>query len=280
MLFEFSDDLLNKIRLAHRARTHLHIPGSFDVGLEPFHPSRLLSALMQHAQPGDAMQLAQAGEPIDNRLLIANGRLDGALLRGYMDNGAALLMIGLQDWVDGLGLSSRSLANALEVDVSVNAYVGGPRSQGFLEHVDHHDVVVVQLEGEKDWTLWEPTLREPIDLPRHQQGTPENLLATLRLSRGDILYVPRGIWHAAKGTESSATAHLSFGLQPLTALHWLSSMRSRLMDELIWRQEIPHNESERALWLNDLRDSLSRELNEETLLHYLRERAARFSKKS
>ena len=280
MVFEFSDCVLDEVRLAHRARNHLHLQSVFHKGLESFHPSRLLTSLMQHSTPSEVMQLAHKGEPIDSQRLLSNGRVDGARLSRYMNDGAALLLIGLQDWVDGLDPLKRALAEVLKVDVSVNAYIGGPSSQGFLEHVDHHDVLVVQLEGEKDWRLWEPTLQEPIDLPRHQQGIPTKSLATLRLSRGDVLFVPRGVWHAAQGTETAATAHLSFGLQPLTALHWLSSMRTELMDELIWRQEIPEERDERVKWLCSIRDSLSREFTDENLLRYLRTRADRYHKES
>ena len=224
-----------------------------------------------------SIQLAHRGEPIEPKLFIRDGQIDGGSLRGFMDQGAALLMIGLEKWMDDLQKHTRSLSKALEVDVSVNAYVGGPKSRGFAEHVDHHDVVVVQLEGEKDWTLWEPTLVEPLELPRHQVGAPENEFATLRLAKGDVLFVPRGVWHMAAGTAESATAHLSFGLQPLTALHWLSAMRSELMDELDWRREIPYDLQTRELWLRELRDSLSKRLTNEALSAYLTRRLTRYS---
>ena len=64
----------------------------------------------------------------------------------------------------------------------------------------------------------EPTLEEPMELPRHQKGYPSKLLGELTLRRGDILFIPRGIWHQAQATENSPTAHLSFGVQPVTAL--------------------------------------------------------------
>jgi len=278
MSFEFSDRLLQKLQIAHRDRTYLHIRGAFKSGLESFHPSRLLSALMKLQNPSNSMQLAHCGEPIETKLLIREGRLDGGCLKGFMDEGAALLMIGLEEWAVDLEQQTRSVANALEVDVSVNAYVGGPKSRGFAEHVDHHDVVVVQLEGEKDWTLWEPTLEEPLELPRHQEGAPEHELATLRLAKGDLLFVPRGVWHVARGTADSATAHLSFGLQPLTALHWLSAMRSELMDDLDWRREIPYNQQERESWLENLRASLVERLTDDALSHYLERRRTRYSK--
>ena len=124
MSFEFSDRLLQKLQIAHRDRTYLHLPGAFSSGLDPFHPSRLLSSLMKLKDASGLIQLAHRGEPIDSKLLIRDGRLDGGRLRECMDQGAALLMIGLEKWMDNLGRHTLALGNTLEVDVSVNAYVG------------------------------------------------------------------------------------------------------------------------------------------------------------
>lgn len=278
MLFEFSDDVLGQIRDAQSSRSYLHLPKAVGKGLEAFHPSRLLNALFRHLNPQRVMQLAKRGEPIAAQNFVSEGFVDGALLQRHLNDGAALLLIGLQEWVEGLATPVKELANALQLDVSVNAYVGGPQSRGFLEHVDHHDVVVVQIEGEKEWTLWEPTLGEPLELPRHQQGQPKEFLSSIRLGRGDLLFVPRGIWHVARGLEGSGTAHLSFGLQPLTALHWLSAMRTQLIDELIWRRDIPAETSEREVWLKDLQRSILKEFTLERLEQYLMHRAERFKK--
>ena len=116
----------------------------------------------------------------------------------------------------------------------------GDLSLGFAEHVDHHDVVVVQLEG-----------GEGLDSGSQRWKSRSSCLDIKWVSRKMslqpfdwpkvICFCPaRGLAHS-RGTAEVATAHLSFGLQPLTALHWLSAMRSELMDELDWRREIPYD---------------------------------------
>ena len=232
---------------------------------------------MSLPDPTNAMHLAHNGEPLDARRLNVDGRFDGGRLSEWMDDGAALLLLGLEKWFASLQEPTETLARALEADISVNAYIGGPRSRGFREHVDHHDVLVVQVEGQKTWRLWEPTLPEPIELPRHQEGRPRRLLCELTLGRGDVLFIPRGVWHVAEATEDLPTAHLSFGVQPVTALHWLSSLRTILMDDLDWRREIPEEIESRRRWLNALRDSLSERLTLEELETYLKTRRRRYT---
>ena len=77
------------------------------------------------------MHLAHNGEPLDARRLNVDGRFDGGRLSEWMDDGAALLLLGLEKWFASLQEPTETLARALEADISVNAYIGGPRSRGF-----------------------------------------------------------------------------------------------------------------------------------------------------
>ena len=37
--------------------------------------------------------------------------------------------------------------------MQANAYITPPQNQGFSHHYDVHDVFVLQLAGEKEWTI-------------------------------------------------------------------------------------------------------------------------------
>ena len=86
---------------------------------------------MSLPDPTNAMHLAHNGEPLDARRLNVDGRFDGGRLSEWMDDGAALLLLGLEKWFASLQEPTETLARALEADISVNAYIGGPRSRGF-----------------------------------------------------------------------------------------------------------------------------------------------------
>ena len=75
--------------------------------------------------------------------------------------------------------------------MTVNAYLGGPNSRGFDLHIDHHDVLVTQVAGEKDWEIRPPTLNRPLVLPDHITE-PQGIIWQGTLASGDILYHPRG----------------------------------------------------------------------------------------
>ena len=56
--------------------------------------------------------------------------------------------------------------------VQANAYLSPPNAAGLNPHRDLHDVIVVQLEGDKCWDV---------------EG-----LGEVRLGEGDVLYLPAG----------------------------------------------------------------------------------------
>jgi lysine-specific demethylase/histidyl-hydroxylase NO66 len=107
--------------------------------------------------------------------------------------------------------------------VQINAYVTPSDSQGFAAHYDVHDVFVLQIAGEKHWTVHEPVHADPL---RNQPWT-DHAKAVARAAQeqapvidevlrpGDALYVPRGFLHAAKAL-GEVSAHLTVGLHTLT----------------------------------------------------------------
>ncbi|MEU4192697.1 cupin domain-containing protein [Kribbella sp. NPDC026611] len=107
--------------------------------------------------------------------------------------------------------------------VQINAYITPPKSQGFSAHYDVHDVFVLQVAGEKHWTV-----REPVHVnPLRNQPWNDHAQAVAAAARdnapvidevlrpGDALYVPRGFLHSAKAL-GGVSAHLTIGLHTLT----------------------------------------------------------------
>ncbi len=118
-----------------------------------------------------------------------------------------------------------SLGCELSADVHGNVYATPPGPvQGFEVHQDLHDTVILQLDGTKEWEFYEPWFELPIG-QRHlpevydhidRYLTPEDFgdpTRTLTLSRGDLLYIPRGLPHCARTTQE-ASLHATVGLFP------------------------------------------------------------------
>jgi bifunctional lysine-specific demethylase and histidyl-hydroxylase NO66 len=114
------------------------------------------------------------------------------------------------------------LAADLGHPTQVNAYVTPPSSRGFSPHYDVHDVFVLQVAGEKHWTIHAPVLTDPLRAHPWTDRSAEVAAAAERapvidtvLRPGDALYLPRGYIHSAVAL-GAISAHLTVGVHPVT----------------------------------------------------------------
>jgi cupin superfamily protein len=148
--------------------------------------------------------------------------LDLKALRNAHRAGASLLLTRLQKRRPEIALVCRAIEEAfvrhgvvLSARVGANAYLTPPESRGFNVHNDGHDVIVLQLEGEKHWSLYgfAPTL--PLEGDVTALKVPPEPKEELLLRPGDALYVPRGLLHGAEA-RASHSLHITFSIHVLT----------------------------------------------------------------
>jgi bifunctional lysine-specific demethylase and histidyl-hydroxylase NO66 len=136
-----------------------------------------------------------------------------------------------------------ALCRALEVDlhhpVGANMYLTPCNAQGFLPHVDTHDVFILQLDGVKEWHMASAirdlplahTKQDRVELPSGSQRV------TLR--PGDVLYLPRGLPHEAM-TSASSSLHLTVGVHVYRWVDLVTEALGILAEErLVLRQALP-----------------------------------------
>ena len=151
--------------------------------------------------------------------------------------GATIVLQALHVNWHPLAVFCRLLERALGHAVQANAYYTPRGSQGFAVHHDTHDVLVLQLVGEKRWLLYEPLLELPLKHQRYSAELGEHGEPTddLMLRAGDTLYLPRGWLHQAE-TSASDSLHLTIGISAYT---WTDAVRDALAeceDELSYRR--------------------------------------------
>ncbi len=132
-----------------------------------------------------------AGKPL-------TGLVDPVRLLGLFDEGATVVLQGLQRYHPPLA----DLVAALELELGhpcqANAYLTPPGAQGFAVHSDSHDVFVFQTHGSKQWEV-------------HGTDGPGDLL----LEPGVVAYLPTGTPHAARA-QQTASLHVTIGINQLT----------------------------------------------------------------
>lgn len=134
----------------------------------------------------------------------ASGRIDPAAVRRLLEAGASLNVIRLEAYSNAVLRVSRALEAELRCPVQVNLYQTPGGGQGLGRHVDDHDVLVLQLEGEKHWQIFEAAGAE---------GTEER---SAKLRAGNWLFLPRGTGHEVRNAGGEPSVHLTIGFHPLT----------------------------------------------------------------
>lgn len=172
-------------------------------------------------------------------------QVDSAKVLAEFAAGATIVLQGLHRLWPPLIDFVRSLTDDLGHPVQANAYITPPDAQGFEPHYDVHDVFVLQVAGEKRWTVHEPVHPHPLD---SQPWTEHRDAVTARsretptidtvLKPGDALYLPRGWVHSAR-SEDTTSIHLTIGVSPLTPLDVLRAVVDTLAADEDFRRSLP-----------------------------------------
>jgi ribosomal protein L16 Arg81 hydroxylase len=160
----------------------------------------------------------------------------------WLGEGATLILNQVQELDPVVDQFASALSSDVNVTIGVNSYASWPSKQGFDLHYDLHDVFVVQVEGRKAWTVYEPTRLWPIEREKGvvKLAPPAEMQPYLEcsLAQGDVLYVPRGHWHYA--VAETPSIHLTVGPKARTGVDFLLWLADEMMKrEDLFRRDFP-----------------------------------------
>ncbi|MGH9873624.1 MAG: cupin domain-containing protein [Pyrinomonadaceae bacterium] len=169
-------------------------------------------------------------------------------LADLFGKGATIRIRGIDRFCEPLGELCRNLEQEVGAPVRTNLYCTPGSSHAFNLHFDTHEVFILQLLGKKQWQVFEPTTRLPLEfvprLPFENDSEAlqrfcgvkkagENIQSEINeeelgppaiealLEPGDCLYLPRGFVHQA-AAQVETSVHLTIGIHVLTWLDLLS----------------------------------------------------------
>ena len=176
------------------------------------------------AAPGWMSFVKDTVRPPSREQLTRDGTLDVGAINKALVDGQSLLLTRVHRLHPGIGCLCRRLSAdfraagvVLRKPVRANVYFTPPRSQGFAPHYDDHEVLVLQLYGEKRWRIHGEAAKWPRKPMLDPLGTDalHSKVRELTLQAGDVLYVPRGFAHEAEAQEKSSL-HLTLSVQIAT----------------------------------------------------------------
>ncbi len=210
---------------------------------------RLLDLIMRHQMDQPLVRCFRDGAAIDPDRFLRRVRVAGrpALvidpdgMTEVFEEGMTIVCDSVHLWDPGLEVANRALQWWSLEPVVTNAYLTSQDSVGFGLHWDDHDVIVVQLEGQKVWEVREPTeiapINRPLDAPVDSSSP---VVWSGTLAPGGILHVPRGYWHRAWGVERGGhSLHLTFGITRRTGVNWLEMLATQGREIELFRRDLP-----------------------------------------
>lgn len=234
----------------------LHVPGSPDKFADVMSWAKLNSLLnMTALWTNHSFEMALDGAILPARdycrTAVGHGsgaptqQPDAARVTALLKNGASLLLNDIDSFNPGMTAIARALEGVLESRVQANLYCSSRERQAFPSHFDSHDVYALHVEGEKLWRIYQGRLDNPVAHPAFQ-GQPQEfheqakgeIAAEILLKPGDLLYIPRGLYHDAIA-QTDGTVHVAFGAVAVIGLDFVSALFERAVHDSLFRRDIP-----------------------------------------
>lgn len=144
---------------------------------------------------------------------LPGGALDVARVYQLFEQGSTITLAFLDSVLPELTLFCRSLETEFGCPFQTNVYMTPPGAQGAKPHYDTHDVFVLQIAGSKEWTIFGTPVESPLpnqdyDAAIHALG---DRTLEFELQPGDVAYIPRGVGHEARSTDT-VSLHITTGI--------------------------------------------------------------------
>lgn len=170
-----------------------------------------------------------------------DGAIDPLAVFKLFSKGTSIVLSNMQRKLPKLAALCRSLTAETSIPFQTNLYLTPPRSQGFRLHYDTHDVFILQIAGSKNWRIYD----SPVELPARGRGyntykeTPGALSDKFLLQQGDLLYMPRGLYHEAVSDESTSL-HITLGANSVAWSDFLfEAVAAVCLKDVSFRRSLP-----------------------------------------
>ncbi|XP_028452255.1 ribosomal oxygenase 2 [Perca flavescens] len=132
------------------------------------------------------------------KVLNKQGHVKNSVLnKDFVQNKATIQFHQPQRFKDELWRIQEKLECFFGALVGSNVYITPQESQGLPAHYDDVEVFILQLEGQKRWLLYKPTVPLAAEYSVESEERIGSPTHDIILKAGDLLYFPRGTIHQA-----------------------------------------------------------------------------------
>lgn len=246
-------------------------------------PTRVLDAIMRRTLSSPQLRCFKGGEEMhpDAYLINMPSRRGPSLSVARMDrlaehirSGCTIVLDSFDTFDPTMEVACRALQWWSRELVQVNTYLTTADAAGFDLHWDDHDVLIVQLGGEKSWEVRGASRAVPMYRDAEPNREPsEEVVWSGTMWPGDVMHIPRGYWHQATRTDrgDGYSLHITFGFVKRTGVDWFTWLADRSRECDLFRHDLirsgdPNERADQELALRALLPELVAKYNASTFL--------------
>lgn len=171
---------------------------------------------------------------------------DMTALGQILSHGGTMVLDSVDTFEPTLEVACRAFGWASGELVSVNAYLAVGDTPGFALHWDDHEVICVQLAGQKAWEVRGVSRPAPMYRDAERNLTPpDDVLWSGTMNAGDVMHIPRGHWHTATRVgegDDGFSLHVTFGFTKRTPVTWIQHLADAARAETMLRTDLEYPE--------------------------------------
>jgi hypothetical protein len=190
---------------------------------------------------GKLVQREQYSEVVRTARDAKRTRISVERLSRVLATGATLIIGDIDEVHEPLAALAQSFERILREPVFMNVYFGhSSSSAGFGLHWDGYDIFVLQIAGEKIWSVYPMGRKFPLhrDVELRHESPEGAQRVEYRLCDGDVLYFPRGWWHSAQACDV-ASLHVTVAIRKRTAVDYIQWLADRMTADEYFRRDVP-----------------------------------------
>ena len=208
-------------------KKHLHVTGAPERSAEIMTLDRLNGLLsMTSIWTPETMKLFLDQRAVETaHYCAAAPTVDGSLslrpdpdkVQEWVAKGASVILNDIDALAPGVRQFTNELQEATGGRSQANLYFSMNQHKAFGPHCDSHEVFAVHCSGEQVWNIYEGRDVNPINHPdfkppvEERSGRAGKLVDQVHMKPGDLLYIPRGLYHDALASQNGAI-HIAFGV--------------------------------------------------------------------
>src|SRR5262245_24837392 len=227
-----------------RARKRLHVAASDPTRAETLFSWQDINTLLSEHALDESVTLVRDGVLVPRRFYTSNDgkRLNVRAFHDLLPQGVSIIVDFVHRFIPQIRQLAAAIEREMRIYTQVNAYLSFTKGGAFRPHRDIHDVLVLQVHGNKSWRIWNAERLHSIEMAdQFNTGLAPN--QEIEMAPGDVLFIPRGEPHCA-AVSTKHSVHLSIGFVNRTGIDFLDYLRKEAAKDSILHMDLPIHSSD------------------------------------